>query len=1657
MARVFERMTLDDFADMLNQFRFRRRINAVHMHHTWRPSHAQYRGHETIVAMWRYHTQEQGWSDIAQHLTIAPDGTIWLGRNWNLPPASASGHNGNTEAGPFMFEMIGDFDVGQDPFDDPQRSVALEVIARVQQRFGLPPETLRFHNQMSSKSCPGGAIDYQETVAAVRGIHTRLKKEATDSARSAARGGPFGQDASRLVEILRRFETEAPAFHDPPNAEPREDQSMVRVLETRQDLGARDLAALRPHVINLVQGRFSDDGRFTTAQGDVDAIVDQHLVAALVAARARQDKLRIVIYAHGGLVSERNALAMAHAQLGWWRRNHVYPLFFVWETGLFESIGQLLARSRSAVRDRGARDLADYTSDPLIEAAARALGGPLIWSGMKRSAERASDAQGGASYAAARLAAFCQANPEDVELHAVGHSAGAIFHAHFLPACLDLGTPTFRTVSFLAPALRIDAFQQRLAPLVGGGIEHLGIFTMRKDLELDDSCAQLYRKSLLYLIHYALEPEGRTPILGLEASLRADPALRALLGLSGTAVSAADVVWSITEETSGPNASLATTHGGFANDAATMNSVLRRVLDRPVGAIDEFPPEAQERGAPDWQEQVDWPEEMQFGKTAGWPSPRPPAGGIMPAPGAAAPVTSPLVAAGPVAAGARRALCVGIDRYLTSPLYGCVADAKLWARTLQALGFEATLLLDSQATRQGILRALGWLIDTSRPGDVLVFQYSGHGTQLPDLDGDEAGGDSAAQDEALCPIDYPTGAFVIDDDIGAIFGRIPAGVNVTSFIDCCHSGTISRFGVGPGLSGHTGAGDRPRFVIATPEMVEAHRRYRQIGERRSTPTGVRGRDTMREVLFAACLSTEMAYESAGQGDFTLRATRLLAGGDAGLSNEDFQHRVTEAFGPVARQHPGLYCTAEARARPLLGDIGDAAGASVLGSRSRWGLGIVPEFYAPAGSSMELGMPKSMFGSPFAEKLRVERADNLVSAFAGSTPPQSWYEDSPTTEPLSEAQAEREYHSRAGYGAPPLDRAEVTVRIQRIEEAIGDSLTAPQAGGAAPKTEPVPEAERHIGIWLSERPEGLSEPLRVNEIYTLNFKVGRPVEGSLVGGSDTEVPFSDVPPGGLATEWVIASQTVEFMAGTPGTSVTTSLLERATAWTARFPLLIPEKGDSFIPQLQIRPRAAEAARFDVVVYAHREIYRQFTVRLAIADSAVAPNTVAVSVQDDLLYSPIAHLNLGKPHEWTTPPGELVVTVIGSMASVRGDVGSQFVDDVTFWSGVQAKVAGNIQNVRAAAERFRARWEADLNDIDPDDLANRLRNWTPEYNWAMLRDHADDDHRRRWDDTLRVSQELRDLAFDGHRLYEAFFPAGSNLRSWIDALSPGHRLDISWKPQEGWIPHVPWGLMYLPDVPAPGQSIDPMGFLALRFRLGYTAHAVQAGSKALGGLQDTHRAHFLYWGDDPKDATGQESRWQQQQWAAWSNQVFVPTTPRGLDPKAELVQLLNEPKPTPVSVLYLFCQCNVGDGNDPILRFGGTAQLTDMVRRTELGTKLLADRPLVFANACTTAASDPYIANLLEEAFFARGCRAYLGTETKVPIQFASRFASIFFHFFYRIADPEKAPLAAGEAVAQTRLFLWTHYRNFGGLFYTYVNQYELFMARDAEVLALRAPR
>jgi hypothetical protein len=109
-------------------------------------------------------------------------------------------------------------------------------------------------------------------------------------------------------------------------------------------------------------------------------------------------------------------------------------------------------------------------------------------------------------------------------------------------------------------------------------------------------------------------------------------------------------------------------------------------------------------------------------------------------------------------------------------------------------------LSDADATRDGIVAALERLIDASAGGDVVVFQFSGHGQQISDDNADELDG----YDEALVPYDAPKmmkagyggEMHLRDDTVGELVDELRRKVgsagNVVVLIDSCFSGTGTR-------------------------------------------------------------------------------------------------------------------------------------------------------------------------------------------------------------------------------------------------------------------------------------------------------------------------------------------------------------------------------------------------------------------------------------------------------------------------------------------------------------------------------------------------------------------------------------------------------------------------------------------------------------------------------------------------------------------------------------------------------------------------------------------------------------------------------------------------------------------------------------------------
>ena len=673
----------------------------------------------------------------------------------------------------------------------------------------------------------------------------------------------------------------------------KEDTSM----DTRspQQLGSRDagldpatLASLRPHVFDLWDGKFSTGGIYQTSPADVDRVFDEALPQRL-ASLPQGQVLPVVLYAHGGLDSESTGLQIATTQVPWWNANGCYPIQFVWETGLLESIEKIIGVQRGL-----SRDLSDI-SDAIIERAARQLGGPEIWGNMKNAAAAAFEPGAAGTMVVQRLAAFARQNSDRVRLHAVGHSAGAIFHAHMLQRLDALDAPALETLQFMAPAITVDAYLRLADPLVPRRAKQLRVFTMKKDYELRDTVTPLYRKSLLYLIRNALEPQDGEPVLGLEESLRGNATLVDRFGLASKPSMTASVIWSVTAEKSGSQASASISHGGFDDDVLTMNSVARAIL----GIADTIP-------LP-----------LSFPAGTGQRNAFTPPASVVPQviEKLASAESLRLTGLGP----ARRALCIGINAYpAPNALQGCVADSDAWAGALSQLGFSVDKLQDSGASHANILNRLRAMVNSSRAGDTLVFQYAGHGTEVPDLDGDEPTvNGQPGEDQAICPVDFETGDLIIDDDIRAILDRLPAGVKLTCFLDSCHSGSATRLLVGR-ATGRPNA--RPRYVRLSQDVISRFvAKRRQVNQARAlvgTRAGAGTREEMRWASFAACRDGESAWESDGHGDFTRLAVRLLGVG-AGTTNADFQDQVFKAFGAARRQTPVLDCRDEDMASPFL--------------------------------------------------------------------------------------------------------------------------------------------------------------------------------------------------------------------------------------------------------------------------------------------------------------------------------------------------------------------------------------------------------------------------------------------------------------------------------------------------------------------------------------------------------------------------------------------------------------------------------------------------------------------------------------------------------------------------------------------------------------------
>lgn len=303
-------------------------------------------------------------------------------------------------------------------------------------------------------------------------------------------------------------------------------------------------------------------------------------------------RVPVMFWSHGGNVTHDNAIREAVDHISVWRDNAIYPIYFLWDTGPFATVldgaSELLKGEPEHQRVQSLKDAFDEDRrDGVMDVLTDLLGVPIDWGEMKEAAENstlpagAPDADGSGAkrirpggayvFAEALAQSGCRGY---ADFHAVGHSAGAIFHRFFLPLLIEKNLRV-STLQLLAPAVRIDTFEDFIPALSGNGIDQKWLFSMDELHEARDLLLGHYKKgSLLWFIRNVLEDPIGSDILGLQENYN-----RAVAANGPLAAFFDHLVWTPTPAGAQPGAqSSANTHTAFSGDSETLNSVAFNIL-----------------------------------------------------------------------------------------------------------------------------------------------------------------------------------------------------------------------------------------------------------------------------------------------------------------------------------------------------------------------------------------------------------------------------------------------------------------------------------------------------------------------------------------------------------------------------------------------------------------------------------------------------------------------------------------------------------------------------------------------------------------------------------------------------------------------------------------------------------------------------------------------------------------------------------------------------------------------------------------------------------------------------------------------------------------------------------------------------------------------
>lgn len=247
----------------------------------------------------------------------------------------------------------------------------------------------------------------------------------------------------------------------------------------------------------------------------------------------------------------------------------------------------------------------------------------------------------------------------------------------------------------------------------------------------------------------------------------------------------------------------------------------------------------------------------------------------------------------PLQAQTRRALVIGIGQQ-EDKAWGKIngdKDVVYVEAMLKAAKYKEvniTMLVNGQATKNGIVKAFKGLVSQCKVGDIVYVHYSGHGQQMKDVHNDEKDG----LDECWIPYDAyrkpckkDRGEKHLTDDevnyyLNTIRDKIGDKGKMLVVIDACHSGDGTR-------------GDEDEVVRGVEEVFEAVKSLiigdndkEKVINQKAKPLAERW------ITLSACKSDQVNIEmkNPAVGKLTYALWMELKNGDK-INNEEFIKRI----------------------------------------------------------------------------------------------------------------------------------------------------------------------------------------------------------------------------------------------------------------------------------------------------------------------------------------------------------------------------------------------------------------------------------------------------------------------------------------------------------------------------------------------------------------------------------------------------------------------------------------------------------------------------------------------------------------------------------------------------------------------------------------------